>query len=66
MKNSTKLERWFKSFWPVFDDKILKGLKSTTSSLYLSIFDIPDYIIRDNKINELEKLYKIQSETVKK
>ena len=32
----------------------------------LSIFDIPDYIIRDNKINELEKLYKIQSETVKK
>lgn len=32
----------------------------------LSIFDIPDYIIRDNKISELEKLYKIQSETVKK
>lgn len=32
----------------------------------LSIFDIPDYIIRDNKINELEKLYKIQSEPIKK
>lgn len=32
----------------------------------LSIFDIPDYIIRDNKINELENLYKIQSEPIKK
>lgn len=32
----------------------------------ISIFDIPDYIIRDNKINELEKLYKIQSEPIKK